>query len=92
MTSIEVKVTRERWSVRRLVLVLCIAAVATAFAMGQALTFAWLSALPEQASRLESLAWKFWAYAALSLILVVVDIRLVRMILRRLLRQDELAE
>jgi hypothetical protein len=72
--------------------VLCVVAIATFFALGQALTFAWLSALPEQASRLNSLAWRVWAYAALLLVLVVVDLRLVWMILRRLLHRGEQGE
>jgi hypothetical protein len=55
----------------RLLALLCAVAVATFFSLGQAITFAWLSAFPEQASRLESLAWRFWSYAALSLVLVV---------------------
>jgi hypothetical protein len=77
----------DRWSTARLVVALCAVAVATFFAMGQAITFAWLSALPEQASRLDSLAWRFWVFAALSLILVVIDLWLAVMILRRVLRR-----
>jgi hypothetical protein len=73
----------DRWTMGRLVGVLCATAVATFFAMGQALTFAWLAALPEQAARLDSLAWRFWVYAALSLVLVVLDVWLAVMILRR---------
>jgi hypothetical protein len=78
----------DRWSTGRLVGVLCAAAVATLFAIGQALTFAWLSALPEQASRLDALAWRFWIYAALALMLAVSDLWLVSVLLRRLLRRS----
>lgn len=89
MTSNQVKATRGRWGVGRLVAVLCVVAIATFFALGQAFTFAWLSAFPEQAPRLDSLAWRFCTYAALSLVLVVVDLRLAWMILRRLLHRGE---
>lgn len=50
------------------------------------MTLAWLSAFPEQASRLGSLEWRFWSYAALFLVLVVVDLRLA-WVLRRVLRR-----
>jgi hypothetical protein len=74
-----------QWGVGRLIALLCTVAVATLFSLGQAITFAWLSAFPEQASRLESLEWRFWSYAALALVLLVVDIRIVWIILRRVL-------
>ncbi len=89
MTANQVNTARGRWGIGRLLGALCVVAVATFLAMGQALTFSWLSALPEQAERLDSLAWRFWTYAALSLVLVIVDLRLVWMILRRLLRRGE---
>jgi hypothetical protein len=84
MTSIVL----DRWSIGRLVGVLCTFAVATFFAIGQALTFAWLTALPEQASRLDSLTWRFWFYAALSVVLVILDLWLARLILRRFPRRS----
>jgi hypothetical protein len=79
-----------RWSTARLVGVLCVTAVATFLSMGQAFTFAWLSALPEQASRLDLLAWRFWSYAALSLTLLLIDLWLTYVILRRLLHRYDL--
>lgn len=87
MTSDHMNESPRRWSRLRLIIALCVAVVATFFAMGQALTFAWLSALPEQASRLESLAWRFWSYVALSVILVVIDLGLVWVLLRRSIRR-----
>jgi sterol desaturase/sphingolipid hydroxylase (fatty acid hydroxylase superfamily) len=81
-----------RWSTARVVGVLCVAAIATFLAMGQAFTFAWLSALPEQASRLDVLAWRFWSYAALSLMLLLIDLWLAYVILRRLLHRKDLLQ
>jgi hypothetical protein len=52
-------------------------------AAGQAITFAWLSAFPERAAQLDSLAIKFWSYAAVSVVLMVIDLGL----LVRLVRQ-----
>ena len=56
-------------------------------AVGQAITFAWLSAFPERASQLESLEIKFWSYSALAAVLVIIDlgllVRLVRQIKER---------
>jgi ABC-type dipeptide/oligopeptide/nickel transport system permease subunit len=85
-------VALDRLSTGRVLGVLCAAAVVTFFAMGQAVTFSWLSALPEQASRLESLAWRFWTYATLSLVLLVIDLWVASEILRRLLRRVFLHE
>lgn len=85
MTSDKADGTRDRWGVGRLAALLCVVAVAAFLSTGQAITFAWLSAFPEQASRLESLEWKFWIYAALSLVLVVVALKLVWLILRRMI-------
>lgn len=82
----------DRWSTARLMGVLLVAAVATFLAMGQAFTFAWLSALPAQAARLDVLAWRFWSYAALSMVLLVIDIGLAYIILRRLLRRKALPQ
>ena len=81
--------SRNRWGVGRLAALLCIVASAAFLSIGQAITFTWLSALPEQAARLESLEWKFWIYAALSVVLVLVAINLVWLILRRTIRRDK---
>ena len=78
-----------RWGVGRLAALLCVVAVATFLSAGQAITFAWLSAFPEQAPRLGSLEWKFWSYAALSLVLAVVDLKLVWMIVRKVLHRGK---
>lgn len=53
------------------------------FAAGQAITFAWLSAFPERASQLDSLTFKFWAYAGLCVVLILVDLGLLIEIIRR---------
>jgi membrane protein implicated in regulation of membrane protease activity len=50
--------------------------LAAFLAAGQAITFAWLSAFPEQASRLHTLEIKFWSYATLAVVLVIIDLGL----------------
>lgn len=67
----------------RLVAVMVGVLVAAFLAVGQAITFAWLSAFPERAAQLSELETKFWAYIALAVVLVIVDIGL----LVRLIRQ-----
>jgi hypothetical protein len=57
--------------------------LASCLAAGQAITFAWISSFPEQASRLESLEIKFWGYAALSIALFVIDIFVILRVLKR---------
>jgi membrane protein implicated in regulation of membrane protease activity len=67
----------------RLVLLIVGLLVVAFLAAGQATTFAWLSSFPEQASQLESLRIKFWSYAAVSAVLVFIDlILLVRLVKR----------
>lgn len=44
------------------------------WAGGQALTLAWLSAFPANASRLDSLTIKFWSYVVVAIILLVFDV------------------
>jgi len=53
-------------------------------AVGQAITFAWLSAFPERASQLESLEIKFWSYAAIAATLVLIDLGLFVRLLRQI--------
>lgn len=57
--------------------------LAAFLAAGQAITFAWLSAFPERASQLHTLEIKFWSYATLAVVLVIIDLGL----LVRLIRQ-----
>lgn len=67
----------------RLVIAVAGVSLAAFLAAGQAVTFAWLSAFPERASQLESLEVKFWVYAIVSAILVIVDlVLLVRLVLQ----------
>lgn len=67
----------------RLVLLMLLLLFGALFAAGQAVTFAWLSAFPERASQLDSLAFKFWIYAALCVVLLLVDFGLLIEIIRR---------
>lgn len=71
----------------RLVVLMVVLLLAAFLAVGQAITFAWLSAFPERASQLESLEIKFWSYAAVAVALVLIDlgllVRLVRQIKER---------
>lgn len=67
----------------RLVLLMLLLLFGALFAAGQAVTFAWLSAFPERASHLDSLAFKFWVYAALCVVLLLVDFGLLIEIIRR---------
>jgi len=77
----------------RRVLVIVVLLIAAFLAAGQAITFAWLSAFPEQASQLGSLQLKFWSYTAAAVILVLIDlvlaVRLVRQ-MRELRRENKL--
>ena len=74
MISRKMDKSKRGWGVGRLAVVLCVLVLTTLFAMGQAVTFAWLSATHIDALRLASLQWKFWSYAALAMVLVVFDI------------------
>ena len=67
----------------RLAVFMVVLLVAALFAVGQAITFAWLSSFPERASNLESLEFRFWGYAAIAVALVLIDLGL----LVRLVRQ-----
>lgn len=53
------------------------------WAVSQAVSFAWLSSFPEQASRLQSLEMKFWSYTVLSIVLFVIDIIYIKRVLKR---------
>jgi membrane protein implicated in regulation of membrane protease activity len=65
----------------RLVLLIVGLLLVALFAAGQAVTFAWLSSFPERASQLDALEIKFWSYATLSAVLVIIDlILLVRLV------------
>ncbi len=65
----------------RLVFVMVCLLLAALLAIGQAVTFAWLSSFPERASQLASLEVKFWSYMAIAAALVVIDLGLlVRMV------------
>ena len=44
------------------------------WAGGQAITLAWLSAFPANASRIDSLTIRFWSYAVVAIILFVFDL------------------
>lgn len=79
----------------RLVLLIVGLLLVALFAAGQAVTVAWLSAFPERASQLEALEIKFWGYATLSAILVIIDlvlfVRLVKQIKDRVRRESMMA-
>lgn len=65
----------------RVVFVMVGLLLAALFALGQAVTFAWLSSFPERAPQLESLEVKFWSYVAIAAALVIIDLGLlVRMV------------
>ncbi|MDE2367522.1 MAG: hypothetical protein KGN16_01005 [Burkholderiales bacterium] len=68
----------------RQVLLIFAALLAALFAAGQAIAFAWLSALPEQVSQLESLRTRFWNYAAASAVLLVFDAVLLLNLVRKI--------
>jgi membrane protein implicated in regulation of membrane protease activity len=74
MTSKKKDESRRGWGVGHLAALLCLLVIATLFALGQAITFAWLSATHVDAARLESLQWRFWSYAALVMTCAVFDI------------------
>lgn len=79
----------------RLVFLMMGLLLAAFLAAGQAITFAWLSSFPERASQLASLEIKFWTYAAVSAVLVVIDLglllRLIRLIRDRRSRAEQSA-
>ena len=58
------------------VLLMVVLLLVALFAVGQAITFAWLSAFPERASQLHELEVKFWSYIALAVVLVIIDLGL----------------
>jgi TRAP-type C4-dicarboxylate transport system permease small subunit len=65
----------------KLVFLMVFFLLAAFFAVGQAITAAWLSAFPERAAQLKSLEIKFWSYAAVAVVLVIIDLGLlVRMV------------
>ena len=64
-------------SVWVLVGVIVLVAVAIVFAIGQALTFAWLSALPGREAQLPSLQIRFWSYAVGGFALLVAEVVLI---------------
>lgn len=74
MIAKEMDRSNRGWGTGRLAVLLCVLVLATLFAVGQAVTFAWLSATHVDASRVESLQWKFWSYAALAMVLAVFDV------------------
>jgi hypothetical protein len=78
---------RQGWRRTRNAFALCALLALTLFAIGQATTFAWLSTFPAQAPRLESLQWKFWSYAALSMVLLAIELSLVWIALRNARRR-----
>ncbi|WP_221063465.1 hypothetical protein [Methylomagnum ishizawai] len=55
--------------------------------IGQAITFAWLSTFPERASQIESLEIKFWSYAAIALVFVIIDLGLLVRLIRHIKRE-----
>lgn len=62
--------TLSGWKISLLALIILMLAF---LALGQAITFAWLSGFPEQAPRIEVLKIKFWFYMIAALALVIVD-------------------
>ena len=68
----------------RLVFLIVGLLLAAFLAAGQAITFAWLSSFPERASQLESLEIKFWSYAVVSAVLVVIDLALFVYLVRQI--------
>lgn len=72
----------------RLIVVLFSSGALTFLAAAQAFTFAWLSAFPEQAARVEALEWRFWIYLVVTILLLAIDARLVFVVFQRLVRRD----
>jgi len=68
----------------RLVFLMVGLLLAAFLAAGQAITFAWLSSFPERASQLESLEIKFWSYAVVSAVLIVIDLALFVYLVRQI--------
>lgn len=68
----------------RLVFLMVVLLLAAFLAVGQAITFAWLSAFPERASQLESLEIKFWSNAAVAAALVLIDLGLLVHLVRQI--------
>jgi hypothetical protein len=68
----------------RLVFVMVCVFLAALLAVGQAVTFAWLSSFPERAPQLESLEVKFWGYVAITTVLVIIDVGLLVRIVRQM--------
>jgi membrane protein implicated in regulation of membrane protease activity len=58
--------------------------VAAFLAAGQAITFAWLSSFPERSSQLQSLEIKFWSYAVISAILLLIDLVLIARVAKQI--------
>ena len=69
----------------RLVVLIGLFSVAI-YAATTAITVAWLSAFPENTSRLDSLTIKFWSYAVVSAVLLVFDLWLLVRTIRQINR------
>jgi hypothetical protein len=67
----------------RLVCLMVVVLLAAIFAAGQAITFAWLSAFPEQSARLTLLETKFWIWAVTSVLLIAIDLGLLICVVQR---------
>jgi membrane protein implicated in regulation of membrane protease activity len=74
------KKTQELASTLFLIIVLFLT---SCWAISQAVSFAWLSSFPVQASRLQLLEMKFWSYTGLSIVLFVIDIIYIKRVLKR---------
>jgi cytochrome c biogenesis protein CcdA len=53
------------------------------YAMGQAVTFAWLSGFPERAFQLESLRSKVWGYGIGAIVLIAIDLILLVCLIKK---------
>lgn len=72
----------------QLVLIGVLLFVLSCLAVGQAVTFAWLSNFPERAGQLRELQIKFWTYITLAAIFAITDlaiiVHLVKLAIKRL--------
>jgi len=73
----------DRLSSGTLVLLASACLVGIVLALGQATTYAWLSAFPNRAPQFDSLEWKFWTFVAIAGVLAFVDVVLFTVLILR---------
>jgi hypothetical protein len=74
----------------RLFFLICILPCAAFFSAAQAITYAWLSSFPEQASKLEYLNFKFWTFAAFSCVILAIELLFIFRFIRDILMKKRL--